>query len=221
MGEMIVLECKTYTYSELSELFHTRDNQGIKRRLDRWGVQYEVKGRGAGTTFHIQEIEKRFEMYCVLDLGFSSNTDFGKLSLFLYYLFNDDGFDGLPCEMMEARINKDGLVLTRQTISKYLDKLGNNNLLLRNSWKYHYYFAKKGKLIEATQEEYSQAWREYWRAKDDGHSSMEAISQMCRKYGGVAKKQAIIVWNGIYNKKLNELNDMVCNRIEQMGSAAL
>ena len=34
------------------------------------------------------------------------------------------------------------------------------------------------------------------------------------KYGGVAKKQAIIEFNGIYNNTLNALNDMVCDRIE-------
>lgn len=30
----MMLECKTYTYAEFSALFNTRDNQGIKRRLD-------------------------------------------------------------------------------------------------------------------------------------------------------------------------------------------
>lgn len=221
MEETIMLECRTYTYSEFSELFHTNDTQSIKRRLDRWGVQYEAKGRGAGVTFHIQEIPDRFKLYCILDLDFSPQTDFEKLALFLYYLFNYDGFDGLPCEMMEARIKMDGLELTRQTISKYLDKLGKNNLLLRDSGNYHYYFAQKGTLIETTQEEYRQAWSEYWQAKDNGHSPWEAIYQMCRKYGGVAKKQAIIMLNGIYGKELDALNDMVCNRMEQMGSAAL
>lgn len=216
-----MLECKIYTYPELSALFQTRDSQGIRRRLNRWGVQYETKGRGAGTTFTIQKIDKPFEMYCMLDLGFSPNTDFRKLSLFLYYLFNDDGFAGLPCEMMEARINADDLVLTRQTIERYLQKLNDKNLLLRNSGDYHYYFAKKGNLTDTTQEEYSQAWREYWQVKADGCSAQEAIFQMCQKYGGVARKQAIILLNGIYGKELDDLNAMVCSRIEQMGNAAL
>lgn len=216
-----MLECRKYTYSELSELFHTKDNQGIKRRLDRWDVQYKATGRGAAATFDIQKITKPFEMHCMLDLGFSSNTNFEKLALFLYYLFNDDGFDGLPCEMMEARINADDLVLTRQTIDKYLDKLGGKDLLLRDSGNYHYYFAKKGNLIDTTQKEYRQAWKEYWQARTDGHSSQEAIFQMCQKYGGVARKQAIILLNGIYGKELDDLNAMVCERIEQMGNAAL
>lgn len=216
-----MLECRTYTYAELSELFQTRDNQGIKRRLERWGVQYETKGRGAGTTFDIQRIDNPFEMYCMLDLGFSPNTDFQKLTLFLYYLFNDDGFTGLPCEMMEATINADDLILSRQTIERYLRRLDDNNLLLRASGEYHYYFAKKGNLIETTQEEYRQAWMEYWQAKNDGRPTQDAICEMCWKYGGVAKKQAIILLNGIYGKELDKLNEMVCERIEQMGSAVL
>lgn len=216
-----MLECRVYTYSELSALFQTRDNQGIQRRLDRWGIRYETKGRGSGTTFDIQEIADPFKMYCMLDLGFSPNTDFEKLALFLYYLFNADGFDGLPCEMMEARIKADNFVLTRQTIENYLKKLAENNLILRNSGTYHYYFANKGNLLHATREEYSQAWREYWQAKNDGLPVRDAISLMCRTYGGVARKQAIILQNGIYGRELDELNAMVCNRIEQMGSAAL
>lgn len=216
-----MLECRTYTYSELSALFETRDTQGIKRRLDRWGVQYETKGRGSGIIFDIQNIAKPFEMYCMLDLGFSYSTDFQKLTLFLYYLFNDEGFAGLPCEMMEARINADDLVLSRQTIERYLKKLDANNLLLRASGEYHYYFAKNGNLIDTTKEMYSQAWREYWQAKRDGCPTRDAIGEMCWKYGGVARKQAIILLNGIYGKELDALNAMVCNRIEQMGSATL
>lgn len=100
-------------------------------------------------------------------------------------------------------------------------RLDDNNLLLRASGEYHYYFAKKGNLIETTQEEYRQAWHEYWQAKKDGCPTRDAIAQMCRKYGGVAKKQAIILLNGIYGKELDKLNEMVCERIEQMGSAVL
>lgn len=216
-----MLECRTYTYSELSELFHTRDNQSIKRRLDHWEVQYKTKGRGVNTIFTIQQIGKPFELYCMLDLEFSPQTDFQKLTLFLYYLFNDDEFAGLPCEMMEARIKADDLVLSRQTIDNYLQRLNDNNLILRASGEYHYYFAKKGNLIDTTKELYSQAWKEYWQAKKDGCPTQNAIGEMCWKYGGVARKQAIILFNGIYGKELDALNDMVCNRIEQMGSATL
>ena len=79
---------------------------------------------------------------------------------------------------------------------------------------YHYYFARKANLREATREEYSRAWREYWQAKEGGCSSREALSMMCYQYGGIARKQAIIDLNGIYMNTFNAINDMVCQRIQ-------
>ena len=55
----------------------------------------------------------------------------------------------------------------------------------------------------------------YWQDKENGCPAGEAIMFMCMKYGGVARKQAIIEFNGIYNNTLNALNDMVCDRIEK------
>ena len=103
-----MLECKTYTYAEFSALFNTRDNQGIKRRLDRWGIKYSTAGRGTGLKYTIEEISDPFVPFCILDLGFPPQTIFDKLNLFLYYLLDDEEFVGLPCEMMEQRINNDG-----------------------------------------------------------------------------------------------------------------
>lgn len=101
-----MLECKTYTYAEFSALFNTRDNQGIKRRLDRWGIKYSTAGRGTGLKYTIEEISDPFVPFCILDLGFPPQTIFDKLNLFLYYLLDDEEFAGLPCEMMEQRIKK-------------------------------------------------------------------------------------------------------------------
>ena len=210
----MMLECKTYTYAEFSALFNTRDNQGIKRRLDRWGIKYSTAGRGTGLKYTIEDISDPFVPFCILDLGFAPQTFFDKLNLFLYYFLNDKEFAGLPCEMMERRIENDGYTLSRQTIEKYLRQLDHQDLILRASGNYHYYFARRGRLIDTTKEKYSQAWREYWQDKENGCPAGEAITSMCMKYGGVAKKQAIIEFNGIYNNTLNALNYMVCDRIE-------
>ena len=93
--------------------------------------------------------------------------------------------------------------------------MDHQDLILRASGNYHYYFARRGRLIDTTREEYSRAWREYWQDKEKGCPAGEAIMFMCMKYGGVARKQAIIEFNGIYNNTLNALNDMVCDRIEK------
>ena len=71
-----MLECKTYTYAEFSALFNTRDNQGIKRRLDRWGIKYSTAGRGTGLKYTIEEISDPFVPFCILDLGFPPQTIF-------------------------------------------------------------------------------------------------------------------------------------------------
>ena len=210
-----MLECRTYTYAEFSALFNTRDNQGMRRRLNRWGIIYSTVGRGAGIKFTIEKIPDPFEPYCVLDLGFSPQTDFDKLNLFLYYLLNDEEFVGLPCEMMARRITRDGYTLTRQTIETYLRRLDDQNLILRASGNYHYYFARYGNLIETTREKYSQAWHKYWNNIENNYSSREAIMEMCAEYGGVARRQAIIEFNGIYNGTMDALNDMVCDRMEK------
>lgn len=39
-----MLECRTYSYAELSALLHTQDSQGIKRRFERWEVKYTTTG---------------------------------------------------------------------------------------------------------------------------------------------------------------------------------
>ena len=67
----MMLECKTYTYAEFSALFNTRDNQGIKRRLDRWGIKYSTAGRGTGLKYTIEDISDPFVPFCILDLGFA------------------------------------------------------------------------------------------------------------------------------------------------------
>lgn len=209
-----MLECRTYTYSEFTELFHTRDNAGMARRLNRWGIRFEKKGRGANATYNILEIPDPFKVYCILELEVSPQTDFDKFALFLYYLLNDEAFAGLPCERMEAKIRGDGCTLTRQTIETYLRRLDQKNLISRTSYNYHYYFAKSGSLIDTTQEQYSEAWRNYWKDIESGYSSRDAIYRMCMKYGGVARKQHIIDFNAFYNKTMDTLNDMVCERIE-------
>lgn len=115
-----MLECRTYSYAELSALLHTRDRQGIVRRFERWEVKYTTTGRGTGQKFAITEIGNPFKVYCILDLGFSPQTDFTKLAFFTYYLLCDDEFQQLPSAQMEEYLRADGHTLSRQTISNYL-----------------------------------------------------------------------------------------------------
>ena len=51
-----MLELRKYPKAELSALFGTRDTQGLKRKLERYGIVYEEAGRGNTMTFDIKEI---------------------------------------------------------------------------------------------------------------------------------------------------------------------
>lgn len=150
----------------------------------------------------------------MLDLNYAPQTNFTKLAYFFYYFLNDDDFRRLPDERLEVLMRERDHPVSRQTIANYFRRLEDVDLISRNGGDYHYYFARKANLREATREEYSRAWREYWQAKEDGCSSREALSMMCYQYGGIARKQAIIDLNGIYMNTFNAINDMVCQRIQ-------
>ena len=93
-----MLELRTYTKQELSQIFKATDNQGIKRKLSRYGIQYTTQGRGEQITFTITQVPDPFKVFCIQHLDFNGQTEFRKLRNFLYYFFNDDEFQILPDE---------------------------------------------------------------------------------------------------------------------------
>lgn len=196
-----MLECRTYTYDELSKLFQTPDNQGIKRKLDRMDVAYTATGRGQGLKVAITEIRNPFKVYCHLDLGFTANTDFKKLAYFIYYLLNDDEFQQLPSAQMEAYLRADGHTLSRQTISNYLSCLEGASLICRG-FNYRYYFAF-GKYHRDTDETtYKRAWAEHWERIHQGWPSSDSICRMRADYGsGFGQIRLICPFRFSYKKK--------------------
>ena len=208
-----MLECRTYTYDELSKLFQTPDNQGIKRKLDRMDVAYTATGRGQGLKVAITEIWNPFKVYCHLDLGFAANTDFKKLAYFIYYLLNDDEFQQLPSAQMEAYLRADGHTLSRQTISNYLSCLEGANLICRG-FNYRYYFAF-GKYHRDTDETtYKRAWAEHWERIHQGCPSSESIGKMREDYGGVAQKHPLLIFNAFFNPMYAKIIDWALEIME-------
>ena len=177
-----MLECRTYSYAELSALLQTRDRQGIARRLERWEVKYTTTGRGTGQKFTITEIRNPFKVYCLLDFGFAPQTDFTKLAFFTYYL------------------------LSRQTIKTYLSRFEDADLICRGI-RFTYYFAV-GKSHKNTDETtYKRAWAEYWERIHQGCPWEQAIGEMCATYGGVARKHPQLVLNAFYNHMYGQIID--------------
>ena len=115
----------------------------------------------------------------------------------------------MPDEVKEQRMMEKGVPVSRQTIANYIQKLVNQEWVYKDSHNYIYYFAYINTQRIATRAEYSKAWKEYWKNKEQGMDSMEAIIYMRATYGGVARKQAVPEPNAIYLNKIAELNNYI------------
>lgn len=210
-----MLELRVYGKTELSEMFGTAGMQALQRKMERYGIAFEVNGRGENAVFTIKEIEDPFKIYCITELDFDGRTDFVKVRNFLHYFFNDDEFMAMPDEVKEYRMRKQGQDVSRQTIATYIAKLDSKNLIERNTNDFIYYFALKQEQRIVEREEYLRAWHEYWNDIDNGFSSVDAIRRMQKNYGGVARKQAKPEINGIYTEQIEYLNTLVAQSIEK------
>ena len=105
---------RTYPKPELSQIFGTKDKQGLDRKLIRYGIVFDVCGRGERATYTIKAITDPFKVFAITELGFDGNTDFTKLRNFYYHFFEDDIFMAWPDEVKEVRMREMG-----QWLSKY------------------------------------------------------------------------------------------------------
>lgn len=210
-----MLELRAYGKAELSEMFDTAGMQGLQRKMERYGITFEVNGRGENAVFTIKEIADPFKIYCITELGFNGRSDFHKIRNFLQYFFNDDEFMAMPDEVKEHRMREQGQDVSRQTIANYIAKLDSKNLIDRSTNNFIYYFALKQEQRIVDREEYLQAWHEYWDDIGKGFSSVEAICRMRENYGGVARKQPKPEINGIYTEQIEYLNTLVQQSIEK------
>lgn len=210
-----MLEIRDYSKPEMSAMFGTRNMENLKRKMERYGITFEVNGRGENAVFTIKEIADPFKIYCITELGFNGRSDFCKVRNFLHYFFNDDEFMAMPDEVKEHRMREQGQDVSRQTIANYIAKLDSKNLIDRNTNNFIYYFALKQEQRIVDREEYLKAWHEYWDDIGKGFSSVEAICRMRENYGGVARKQPKPEVNGIYTEQIEYLNTLVQQSIEK------
>ena len=202
---------KKYAKTELSEIFGTKDRQGLDRKMERYGIEFMSSGRGEQSIYEIQQIHDPFRIYAITDLSCDGNTNTQKLRTYYWHYFNDEIFRAMPDEVKETMLKLEDKGISRQTIATYTRKLINKNMIELQSNEFIYYFAFKGEQRLVERSEYSQAWREYWNAKRDGADYYEVIYGMIDKYGGVARKQAIPQINGIYNTEI----DYMCSLIQE------
>ena len=210
-----MLELRRYPKGDLVAMFGTKNTEGLKRKMERYGIDFETSGRGDTLTFEIKKIKDPFKVFAISELEIDAGTDFKKLRNFYYYYFNDETFMAMPDEVKEYRMRKQGQDVSRQTIATYIAKLDRKNLIERNTNDYIYYFAFKQEQRSVEREEYLRAWHEYWNDIDNGFSSVDAIRRMQKNYGGVARKQAKPEINGIYTEQIEYLNTLVAQSIEK------
>lgn len=205
---------RVYSKTELTQMLGTRSKQGIDRKLDRYGIAYEVCGRGERAVYTVKGMADPFKVFAITELGFDANTDFTKLRNFYYHFFEDEVFMAMPDEVKEVRMRKMGQDVSRQTIATYTRRLELNDLINRNTKNFIYYFAYNQEQRMCDHAEYVQAWYEYWDDIDSGLNSYEAIANMRTDHGGVARKQPIPEVNGIYNAKIEEMLSLIQQSIE-------
>ena len=213
-----MLELRAYSFSELSEYLGTGDVQGTNRKLKNYGISFTAEGRGNERIYTITAISDPFKVFSVFDVGMPPQTDFTKFRYFVYLLLNDEDFAWRPAEMMEEYLRQSNNSISRQTISKYLNKLNSFGLIGMGMGDYTYYkvFKKQGVQCHEiiTREEYAKAWAIYWECKANEYDSRAAYSSMYNRFGGVPRKHSSIEKNAIYN----DLIDWLCNLlIEEVG----
>ena len=210
---MLEIGC-VYSKPELTQMLGTRSKQGIDRKLDRYGVVYEVCGRGERAVYTVKGMADPFKVFAITELGYDANTDFTKLRNFYYHFFEDEEFRAMPDEVKEVRMRKMGHDVSRQTIATYTRKLEDNELISRNTRDFIYYFAYKQTQRICDRSEYVQAWFEYWDDIESGLNCYDAIANMMTDHGGVARKQPIPAVNGIYNSKIEYMLSLIQQSIE-------
>ena len=142
-----MLEIKTYSLSTIKDLLSCRTRQQAKRKLDNYEVEYKIEGNGNNASIEIQAINNPLKLYCILDLGFTAQTDFEKLKYFLYYFLNDEEFRAMPDEVMETRMHHSGHPVSRQTIANYRAKLQAKDIIFSDISEYIGYYFKYSRLF--------------------------------------------------------------------------
>lgn len=210
-----MIEERKYTISELSAILGTKDKDNIIGKLKRYNIEFTESGRGNNLIFDITAVNDKLKVFCILDIGFPAQTDINKLANFLYFFLNVEDFIILPDEAKALFMADNGRTLSRQTIANYIKRLITANLMYRSD-KIIYYFICKQERTPTDKETYNKAWRGYFADKAKGAEPSEAMLNMLINYGGYAKKYIVPEQNALELDRINYLNDLVLERIEQL-----
>ena len=65
---------KSYTKPELTEMFGTKDKQGLERKMIGYGIVFSVSGKGESAVYEIQKMADPFKIFAITELDCGGNT---------------------------------------------------------------------------------------------------------------------------------------------------
>lgn len=205
-----MLELKTYTKDEIVSILGTEDRQGIKRKLDGYGVEYIIDG-WKNYTLTITAINDPFRLFCITTLGIPAQADFQKLKILYYYLFCCPEFATQPYEVMASKLKEEGEAdpPSSKTIGKWVAHLGTIDFVAFDRDDCVYYAIQKGKdglraCKEITREVYCAGWHIYWTYKP-GEGTEAAYYRMFNYVGGHPCRRPKMKNNAIYQDEIEQL----------------
>lgn len=218
-----MLALKEYTTADIAEeldILKTVNNirQCIKEKLKRYNIGFTVEGRGNKTTYIINSIPDPFELYCITELDYASNTDFKKLRVVLYLILNDEEVSALPYAAQAQRLADNGINISRGTISNYIKKLTKANFI--GGGVIRYLLVKKdsnGRLIyePLTEEKYKAGWKIYWDIRNDTGDFENAYYSMRAYLGGHPLKRRVLEENAFMLDEIEKLQELLMESYEK------
>ena len=209
-----MLELRTYTKNEITGILDTTDRQGVKRKLDGYGVEYTIDGWG-NYTLTITAINDPFRLFCITTLGIPAQADFDKLKTLYYHLFCCPEFATQPYEVMASKLKEEGEAdpPSNKTIGKWVAYLGTIDFVAFDRDDCVYYAIQEGQdgmrnCVEISKETYCAGWRIYWEYKTKEGTDL-AYYRMYNYVGGHPCRRPKMKANGIYNKEIEQLIDIL------------
>ena len=210
-----MLELKEYKISELREIFGTNDRQGILRKLQRYGIEYDVSGRGERTILNIKAVPDEFKLFCITELNIPAQVDFERLKLFYYLFFEDDNFMNMSDIDKERFMSDEYVRVSRLTMRNWVRYLERADLIYRDMKNCKYQavrFDEDGNksTIPISREIYIEGWREYWK-HNIPEESRQAFDKAMEIWGGAASRIPNIIINAIEWNKTERLKEILIN----------
>lgn len=209
-----MIEIREYKIAELVEILGTRNRQGIRRKLMRYGCEFEETGWGKSVVFNILTAPDKFNVFCITELNIPAQVDLRRLKMFYYAFFEDEKVMIMSDVDRENYMDEHYEHTSRQTIRNWIGYLERENLIDRDTVNCRYCAVKKssdGKktVEEISKEIYKNGWDEYWHYIKEEGDCYYAFSKACDIWGGAVCRIPRITINGIEWAKTKRLKEII------------